>query len=336
MKKIWLFPLAVVVTLAGVAGLFLPVVPGWPLIFLGVSLIAPQKTLRFQKKLQRKFLKKDIVAVDEWGKLPLVAGFTTKHFWLYIRKTDELLKSDNSEIFLEKLKKSRSNAGRLTVNGGRFVVLNQVHGDKIAVLDKAKDYKKTGFYHLLNTDGVITNIPELTLLVMTADCLPIFFTAPSAKPGSSYWAGLTHAGWRGTEKQIAKKTFTLIKKYSGCKSSEIRVYFGPRIGVSAYEVGNEFRRYFNGSAALKSRGAKLYFDLAFENRRQLLAAGVDPKNIIDHGFCTSKDEDDFYSFRREKECAGRNISFIMISPTSGDAATCPRSRTGLLRPQRSA
>ena len=53
-----------------------------------------------------------------------------------------------------------------------------------------------------------------------------------------------------------------------------------------------------------------YFDLAAENKRQLVDAGVTWENIIDCGLCTVCEDERFYSFRKEKDDSGRMISFI--------------------------
>ena len=50
-----------------------------------------------------------------------------------------------------------------------------------------------------------------------------------------------------------------------------------------------------------------------ENRRQARSAGVPMKNLRISGLCTVSDNRIFYSFRKEKEAAGRMISFIRLS-----------------------
>jgi len=87
------------------------------------------------------------------------------------------------------------------------------------------------------------------------------------------------------------------------------MFFGPRIGKNNYEVGKEFENYFPGSSLILKEG-KLFFDLAGENKRQLLSAGAVENNIFDPEICTVKENENFYSFRKEKEAAGRTISFI--------------------------
>jgi copper oxidase (laccase) domain-containing protein len=51
-------------------------------------------------------------------------------------------------------------------------------------------------------------------------------------------------------------------------------------------------------------------DLAEAARRQLLAAGLAPNEIHNSGLCTACHLDRFYSYRREKEAAGRMLAVI--------------------------
>ena len=53
-------------------------------------------------------------------------------------------------------------------------------------------------------------------------------------------------------------------------------------------------------------------DLAAANRSQLLAAGVPGDGIEILGACTRCDSAQFHSFRRDKELAGRMVSFIGV------------------------
>jgi copper oxidase (laccase) domain-containing protein len=53
-------------------------------------------------------------------------------------------------------------------------------------------------------------------------------------------------------------------------------------------------------------------DLVESNRRQLVEAGVPPSHIECSQLCTSCREDQFHSYRRDKDGAGRMISAIGI------------------------
>jgi copper oxidase (laccase) domain-containing protein len=53
-------------------------------------------------------------------------------------------------------------------------------------------------------------------------------------------------------------------------------------------------------------------DLAAENLRQLIGHGVPPASISAAGMCTFCNPARFYSFRRDRENAGRMISYIRL------------------------
>ena len=297
MKKILLAILGALLILVGIAGILLPVVPGWALIFLGLSFSAPKFTERLKRRFFRKFFKKGIIELKDWRKFSVKAEFTTKHFQLLLKKTEELSEPKNQEQF-QKL-----------IPGKKFVFLNQVHQNHIEVLEDESKYAREGFYHLSGTDGVLTNIEALTLLVMTADCLPIFLCAKSRRAEKADWIGIIHTGWRGTKEGIAKKAYQLILEKSKCSDAGIHVVFGPAIRRDHYEVGAEFKNYFGGKFIHK-RSGKFYFDLAAENKRQLIKAGALEENILDLDICTVCENESFYSFRKEQAAAGRTLSLI--------------------------
>jgi hypothetical protein len=54
-------------------------------------------------------------------------------------------------------------------------------------------------------------------------------------------------------------------------------------------------------------------DLAVENRNQLTAAGLKPERIELAGSCTFCNPALFFSWRRDRERAGRMVSFIRIA-----------------------
>lgn len=293
MKRFFLAVLGSIFVLIGIVGLVMPFLPGWLFIFLGLSMLAPGAAHKIKNQIYRKFFRKPILYWGEWKKYPVQAGFTTRHLPLFLRKTDEL----SDPLNQAKLK-------ACFPSHERFVFLNQVHEGHIAILEEGSFKPESEFHCLPAADGVITNIKNLTLLVMSADCLPVFFHAGD-------WVGVVHAGWRGTQKKIAQKAFAFILQKSKLKPSEVHVAFGPCIRKASYEVGEEFKRHFP-KRLIHTKHGKLYFDLAGENRHQLTEAGVFPKNIVDHEICTFRENEHFYSFRKEKESAGRLLSFIRM------------------------
>ena len=242
------------------------------------------------------------VRLEHWDAYGLRAGFTTRHFPLYLKTSGELDLLYNQESFTKHFPVSAGLGGGLD----RFVVLDQIHEVRVAVVQDDSAFGPKKFLHIPKTDGVLTPLENITLLVMTADCLPIFLHA-AGENGS--WIGLVHAGWRGTQKQVADKAFHMIADKAQCRPQDIHIAFGPCISQDRYEVGNEFKDFFP-SSALRRADRKLYFDLAGENRRQLLKAGAQRSKIWDPAICTVGQNRDFYSFRFEQHKAGRMASFI--------------------------
>jgi YfiH family protein len=295
----------VLIMLAGVVGLILPVLPGWVLIFAGLSLIAPKLAERLKRRFFRQFFKSDLVYLEEWKKTGTQAGFTTKHFPLFLRDAGELSEPENRRKLLALMSESPVVRSHQLGPFKKFAVLNQVHGDRVAVLsadEHSTEYEKDEFYPLMGYDAAVTDIKGMTLLAFSADCLTLFFSAGS-------WVGVAHAGWRGSKSKVALKTLRLIAEKARCRPKHVRIIFGPAIGACHYEVGPEFKDIFRASSLLEKNG-KLYFDLAKENRTQLREAGVATDNVTDHEICTLDENDNFYSFRKEKDAAGRIISFI--------------------------
>ncbi len=95
-------------------------------------------------------------------------------------------------------------------------------------------------------------------------------------------------------------------------STGLRAAIGPSIGVCCYEVGPEVaHRFATWNSAMRQARGPVHLDLRAINEAQLRAAGV--ANIWKSGECTFCLPGKFYSFRREREHAGRMLSFIGVA-----------------------
>lgn len=154
-------------------------------------------------------------------------------------------------------------------------------------------------------DGLVTAEKNLPLAIFTADCLSVFIYDPQTPA-----IGLVHAGWRGSWENIVASGVGLMRREFGSRTAELRAGFGPAIRVCCYEVGGDFRDKFS-SGFIEING-RAYLDLAAVNTKQLLDEGLAPENIFSAQGCTNCHDDDFFSFRREKDACGRMISVIML------------------------
>ncbi|MFA4992794.1 MAG: peptidoglycan editing factor PgeF [Candidatus Omnitrophota bacterium] len=188
-----------------------------------------------------------------------------------------------------------------------LICARQVHGKNVVYVtetDKgsgALDYDSS----VDQADGFLTDKRNLPIAILTADCLSVFIYDP-ATPA----AGILHAGWRSTEKNICGQAINLMREKFGSKPDELVVGFGPSIRACCCKVENDFKSNF--PFGLISREDGLFLDIALINTRQLLDCGVKEGNIFDPELCTFSQYKDFFSFRKEAESAGRMISVIMI------------------------
>jgi YfiH family protein len=171
--------------------------------------------------------------------------------------------------------------------------LKQIHSAKVLAADAA-GLAGEG-------DALVTDRAGVTLSVRTADCYPILLADVARRVVAA-----VHAGWRGTNAEIVGEALRQMKS----DPRDVRAAIGPGIGGCCYFVGEEVARLFGRSEAGK-------IDLAEVNREQLIKAGVPAANIEVMGQCTFCDAGQFHSYRRDKEQAGRMISYIGIRANRG-------------------
>jgi YfiH family protein len=153
-------------------------------------------------------------------------------------------------------------------------------------------------------DALISNQPGVHVGVRTADCVPILLVDPTVPVVAAI-----HAGWRGSATNIAAAAVEELTKAWKSRPENLRAAIGPSIGVCCYEVGPDVaRRFGNWMPELENAQAPVHLDLPAINALQLRAVGV--ADIWISGECTFCMADKFFSFRREREKAGRMVSFI--------------------------
>ena len=194
-----------------------------------------------------------------------------------------------------------TNRGRFFIPLGigldRLAVPRQVHGDT------ARRVQEPGTYE--SCDALMTNKPELFLVVTVADCLPIFLFDPMTKSVAA-----VHAGWRGSKLRILDKALRGMSAEFGTKASDLIAYVGPSAGVCCYEVGEEVASEFDPEFKERQDGKKPHLDLKRFNKQLLLESGVSEESIEISEYCTICNPELFHSCRRGGEKSGRMMGVI--------------------------
>jgi copper oxidase (laccase) domain-containing protein len=159
-----------------------------------------------------------------------------------------------------------------------FITAQQVHGDRIGVVDGAATEDKC----FDSCDGLVTNQRGLCLGIYVADCCAVYLVDPIR-----HATGLVHSGKKGTELGVVANAIKSMAEHFGSRSADLIVQLSPCIRPPHYET-----------------------DFAGEIARQCRDLGVTAVN--DCGVCTACDLNRYYSYRAEKGRTGRMLAFLAL------------------------
>lgn len=218
----------------------------------------------------------------------------------------------NSENVMDNRKKMAEDFN-LDVN--QFVFAKQTHSDHIKKVTH-EDMGKGAFDYesgIEDCDALYTSEKGILLGVFHADCVPVLLYDPVTQIVAAI-----HAGWQGTVKEITGKSIAYLKENENVNPANLRVYIGPAICQNNFEVDQDVvekvkAMSFDTSSFIyhKEEDNKFFVDNKGLNRQQCLNAGVLAENIRYDKNCTYANQENFFSFRKDKNC-GRHCTFIMI------------------------
>jgi YfiH family protein len=178
-----------------------------------------------------------------------------------------------------------------------ITTLRQVHSSLVV------EAKGIGGDRIADGDALVTG-PEGPLVgVRTADCVPILLA-----DRRTHATAAIHAGWRGTAENIVAATVTDMAGRFGTVPADVVAAVGPSIGACCYEVGPEVvHRFETWMPDMEQTQEPRKVNLRAINELQLRNVGVaDIWVSADCTFCSPG----YYSFRRERDEAGRMLSFV--------------------------
>lgn len=196
--------------------------------------------------------------------------------------------------------------------GENILLLNQIHSNKVITITKKSEIY--GTQNLPKLDAIVTNLENITIGVVTADCAPILLSDIE----NNVIAAI-HAGWRGAKLGIIENAIAAMRNI-GAKN--ITANIGPMILQQSYEVSKDFlpdfcnenpqnKQFFKEN--LQKQG-KYFFDLNAYVINKLKIAEISKINNLN--IDSYSNDKDFFSFRRSTHLKepdyGRNIALIEL------------------------
>ncbi len=211
-------------------------------------------------------------------------------------------------------------ARRFRCGADDLVFAEQVHGNTVAAVGRG-DRGRGAFRvddAIPGADALLTDDPELVLVTMVADCVPVALVDPVAG-----LLATVHAGWRGTLNGVAEATIDALEA-RGARRSRMVAVLGPAVGPDRYQVGAEVAEAAHhrlGQAServLRPDGPGHWqFDLSGALQRVLTGAGLVADNVM---ACprTTGPGTPFFSDREARPC-GRFALLARLRPYDGQA-----------------
>ena len=159
-------------------------------------------------------------------------------------------------------------------------------------------------------DAMYTRDKDLWLWTFHADCCPVLLYCENQDIVAAI-----HSGWKGTCHEIVGKVTKHLIDNENCAPKSIYAYIGPSINQENFEAKDDIidlvkHMSFDTSSFYKRKDDDSYLlDSKGLIKQQLLNLSIPQENITISPYCTIKDEDLFFSYRRNKT-PHRNITLI--------------------------
>jgi YfiH family protein len=189
--------------------------------------------------------------------------------------------------------------GALGAEPARLGRMRQRHTANVAVIESGGGTPPD------NIDALVTNVPGVPLLALSADCaLTVLYDARRGVLAA------VHSGWRGALLGIYAAALNVMKLKYGTEPQDVTAGVSPMISAAHYPVRADFLeklKAFYPDASGK-RFLTLKEGLHFFSLRELLRTQLETLGVGSHEFmhlCTYAEKDLFYSWRRDGEKTGR-------------------------------
>ncbi len=180
-----------------------------------------------------------------------------------------------------------------------LISADQTHSSNVLVIDEEFIRYRHQEEEVQDTDGFITALPEVFLMVQVADCQGILFFDPVRRIIAA-----VHAGWKGLVKNIIPETLRIMHDQFQVDPAHVLVGISPSLGPCCsffsdpiQELPSAFHPFILSDRQVDLWGYAI---------RQLEKAGVGSQNIELARICTQCDPGKrFFSYRGDRGITGR-------------------------------
>jgi YfiH family protein len=198
-------------------------------------------------------------------------------------------------------------AAVLGLTPAQLVTAGLVHGTDVAVIEDPTmlERQRDGTHFVSRVDALVTDRPDLGLLITAADCLQVLLFDPQRRV-----IALAHAGWRGLVAGVLTRTVQTMSRTYGSTPGQLVAGIGPGLGPCcaafsdpAHELPAGFQRYVR---------ADRHVDLWAAAHDQLAASGLVGSQIEHQALCTVCHRDRFFSHRGDHGRTGRFAAILTL------------------------
>ena len=190
--------------------------------------------------------------------------------------------------------------------------VRQVHGNAVCVVEANMAPQDCTN---IAADALVTALPNVTLGILAADCLPIILYTPDTPV-----IAVVHAGRMGTYHRIVQHVLVVMQQRFAVAPSQLHAVLGPAIGGCCYTLDARAVQPFQAEFPtweqfFTPRGPGLWtMSLTAANEEQLRLAGVPTSQIDTAALCTVCHRHRFFSHRGDGPDTGRCMALASICP----------------------
>ncbi|MEG0276114.1 MAG: peptidoglycan editing factor PgeF [Coprobacillus sp.] len=217
---------------------------------------------------------------------------------------------NNQQVLLDREKLAK----QLNTDLNHMVATLQQHTTnfiKVSLEDGGKGmYSREDAF--IGYDAMYTRDKNLWLWSFHADCCPVLLYCQDQQIVAEI-----HSGWKGTVNEIVYKVTKHLIENENCQPKNIYAYIGPSINQENFEAKDDIidlvkQMSFDTSPFYIKKDQESYLlDSKGLIQQQLLNLNILKEHITISPYCTIKDEDLFFSYRRNKT-PHRNITLIRL------------------------